>query len=135
MKEKQCIYWNFHNANRTKAIDERYPYFEETMLRNIPLFLLVNGAGIGCFSMRSQGAKGMIVGTIFGFSSIYLIFYYSIEASLFHLTAMSEKKFSYYLREQYIKEFPNSYKSTMYINFDKELTKKYDITKNYIFVR
>lgn len=69
------------------------------------------------------------MGGMFGFGSMYLLFFWVIEKYCLHLRALSEGKCADYIRREYIKEFPNTWKGKMYAEFDLKLREKYDITK------
>eukprot|EP00826_Nyctotherus_ovalis_P008712 TRINITY_DN12263_c0_g1_i8.p2 TRINITY_DN12263_c0_g1~~TRINITY_DN12263_c0_g1_i8.p2 ORF type:complete len:100 (+),score=24.86 TRINITY_DN12263_c0_g1_i8:203-502(+) len=98
-------------------------------MHRLSIFFMLNGAIIGALSQINKTGGRKVAGGIVGFNSMYLLFFYFIEKHCVHARAMSEGKYAHHIRQQYIKEFPNTRKAKMYANFDKQLREKYDLAK------
>lgn len=104
--------------SKKKAIYKRYPLFYEFTLQQLPIFCLANSTFIGILLNKNKGRMNMVLGGIMGFSGMYLFYFLVIERLCVNKRALSNEKYGHFIRQTFIKEFPNSKKAEIYRNYE-----------------
>eukprot|EP00831_Metopus_contortus_P053014 TRINITY_DN44544_c0_g1_i2.p1 TRINITY_DN44544_c0_g1~~TRINITY_DN44544_c0_g1_i2.p1 ORF type:complete len:152 (+),score=36.73 TRINITY_DN44544_c0_g1_i2:24-479(+) len=89
------------------------------------LISIINGVGIGLWLGHRAHVGASIFGGVIGFSMIYSFFITIVETNAIDKVALSEEKYSHFLRTEYLKRFTNTSRASLYNKYSEYIKKKY----------
>eukprot|EP00831_Metopus_contortus_P053013 TRINITY_DN44544_c0_g1_i1.p1 TRINITY_DN44544_c0_g1~~TRINITY_DN44544_c0_g1_i1.p1 ORF type:complete len:128 (+),score=23.45 TRINITY_DN44544_c0_g1_i1:124-507(+) len=112
-------------SSAASDVYKRQVHGSEKIFSGVFLISIINGVGIGLWLGHRAHVGASIFGGVIGFSMIYSFFITIVETNAIDKVALSEEKYSHFLRTEYLKRFTNTSRASLYNKYSEYIKKKY----------